>query len=491
MAQRTVDDPWSVVITAGQWAVLRDHLLRGDGDEHGAVLQCGIARSPRGTRLLVRDVVVATDGIDYIEGTRGYRKLTADFVARAIDACARQELAYLAVHNHGGRDRVTFSPTDMASHERGYPALLDINGGVPVGALVLAENAAAGDIWTSGGRRHALTRMRVPGRPQLTFTPGPIPARVADSTYDRQTRVFGDRGQALLSESKVAVVGLGGAGSLIAEYLARLGVGHLVFIDPDRLDPTNLPRVVGARRFDAMPWLQHSTRPRWMRDLGARIATPKVKIAERVARQASREVRITAVARSVVEADVAQLLTDCDHIFLAADSALARRVVNSVTHQYLVPNTQVGAKVSVINEQIADIFSVVRMSTPGSGCLQCNGLIPAWRLTEEATCEVQRRRQRYIDDENVHAPSVITLNAVAAARAVDDWLMTFGGLVDPNVGADHWVEYHPLTDDTVENQPARSPDCSHCGPTRFAIGDGAPLLARGGAPTPFVASKGE
>lgn len=483
MAQRTVNDPWSVVITAQQWNTLRDNLFRGDGEEHGAVLRCGIARSARGTRLLVRDVLMAADGIDYVEGTRGYRKLTAEFVADAIDACAEQGLAYLAVHNHGGRDRVAFSRTDMTSHERGYPALLDINGGVPVGALVFAESAVAGDIWTSGGRRHALTCFRVMGRPQLTLTPEPIPAQLADLTYDRQTRVFGDRGQALLAQSKVAVVGLGGAGSLIAEYLTRLGVGHLVFIDPDRLDTTNLPRVVGARRLDAMPWLQAGTRPRWMRDLGARVATPKVKIAARVARQASRTVQISAVARSVVDADVAALLTDCDHIFLAADSALARQVVNSISHQYLIPHTQVGAKVSVIDGQIADIFSVSRLSNPGSGCLQCNGLIPAWRLAEEAAGEVQRRRQRYIDDENIHAPSVITLNAVAAARAVDDWLIMIGGLVDPTVEADHWVEYHPLTDDVVELRPTRSPDCLHCGPTRFAIGDGAPLLARGESPT--------
>jgi molybdopterin/thiamine biosynthesis adenylyltransferase len=454
-------------------------MFRGDGDEHGAVLLCGIAHSPRGTRLLVRDVVTAADGVDYVEGTRGYRKLHANFVADTIDTSAQQGLAYLAVHNHGGHDRVGFSHTDMASHERGYPALLDINGGVPVGALVFADNAVAGDIWTSDGRRRAITHMRVTGRPQLTLTPEPMPAKMADPTYDRQTRVFGDRGQALLAQSKVAVVGLGGVGSLIAEYLARLGVGQLVLIDPDRLDPTNLPRVVGARRLDALPWFRKRTRPQWMQLLGARLATPKVKIAARVARRASRDVRISCIARSVVEYDVAASLTDCDHIFLAADSALARRLVNSVTHQYLITNTQVGSKVSVIDGRIADIFSVSRMSSPGSGCLQCNGLIPAWRLTDEATGELQRRRQRYVDDDDVHVPSVITLNAVAASRAVDDWLMAIGGLTDPALSADHWAEYHPLTDDVVEHQPAKSPDCTNCGSARLALGDGARLLARG------------
>lgn len=467
------------MITGEQWAVLHGHLFPGDGDEHGAVLRCGIARSPRGTRLLVRDVMTAIDDVDYVEGHRGYRKLTANFVADNIDACAEQGLAYLAVHNHAGRDRVGFSSTDMASHERGYPALLDINGGVPVGALVFASNAVAGDIWTGDGLRHTITHLRVAGRPKLIVTPEPVPAQVADPTYDRQTRIFGDRGQAILASCKVAVVGLGGVGSLVAEYLARLGVGELVFIDPDRLDPTNLPRVVGARRCDAVPLLQDHARPRWMQRLGARLATPKVKIAARVARQASRGIRITAVSHSVIEADVALLLTDCDHVFLAADSALARRLVNSISHQYLIPNTQVGSKVTVVDGQIADIFSVLRMSSPGSGCLQCNGLIPAWRLTEEATDQDQRRRQRYVDDDDVHAPSVITLNAVAASRAVDDWLMAICGLTDPKASPDHWVSYHPLTDEVVEQQPAKTSDCSHCGPSRFAIGDGAALLARG------------
>ncbi len=478
MAGRAVSDSWSVVITGEQWARLRGHLFPGDGDEHGAILRCGLARSPRGTRLLVRDVVLAIDGVDYVEGTRGYRKLTAEFVADNIDTCAREENAYIAVHNHGGLDRVGFSKTDMASHERGYPALLDINGGVPVGALVFASNAVAGDIWSSDGKRHPITGLRVVGRPQLALTPEPVPARVADPTYDRQTRIFGDRGQVILAGSKVAVVGLGGIGSLIAEYLARLGVGELLFIDPDRLDPTNLPRVVGARRADVVPLLQDESRPQWMRRLGARLATPKVKIAARVARQASRNVRITPIPRSVVEADVAALLTDCDHIFLAADSALARRLVNSITHQYLIPNTQVGSKVTVIDGQIADVFSVSRMSSPGNGCLQCNSLIPAWRLTEEATIEVQRRRQRYVDDEEIHAPSVITLNAVAASRAVDDWLMAIGGLPDSGANADHWVSYHPLTDEVIEHDPTKSSDCRHCGPSRFAIGDGAGLLVR-------------
>ena len=65
-------------------------------------------------------------------------------------------------------------------------------------------------------------------------------------------------------------------------------------------------------------------------------------------------------------------------------------------------------------------FSVVRQLVSGKTCLWCNGLINSARLAEEAASPEQRDAQRYVDD--VPAPSVITLNAVASAHAVDQYL---------------------------------------------------------------------
>ena len=48
--------------------------------------------------------------------------------------------------------------------------------------------------------------------------------------------------QALLSEGRVAIAGLGGLGSNVAYALARIGVGHLHLIDFDVVDITNLNR---------------------------------------------------------------------------------------------------------------------------------------------------------------------------------------------------------------------------------------------------------
>lgn len=472
MASRMIA-PWSVHITQDDWRALNAHLYPGDRDEHAAVLRCGLAQTSRGSRLLVHDILYAVDGTDYIPGDRGYRKLSADFVLNTAESCAEDQLVYLAVHCHGGTDRVEFSDIDMASHQRAYPALLDITERPAVGALVFAHNAVAGDIWLADGARVPIDRLQVMGRPQLRLHPEPLRPAHADETYDRQSRIFGDRGQHILATQRVAVIGLGGAGSLVNEYLARLGVGEILLIDPDRIEISNLSRVVGARRWDARSLLTTEDRPEWLRRIGRRLSVPKVKIAARVAREASRIVTVTTLFDDVLEHEVAQQLKDCDHIFLAADSHSARRLVDAITHQYFIPNTQVGAKVSLVKDtgEIADIFSVVRASVPGDGCLRCAQLISPVVLQEEGKSNGERRRQRYLDDDDVSAPSVITLNALAAAHAVNDWMMSVTGLTSDLVEPDRWVTIHPLVDETVEYRQRRDPHCPNCGPVRFARGD--------------------
>ena len=123
--------PWTLRLSPAIADELMGHLFPGDGDEHGAVIGASVVETARGTRLLARRLYLAEDGTDYVAGQRGYRMLTAAFVRDRIRDCAREGLAYLAVHCHGGANRVGFSGDDLASHERGYPALLDILGGQP------------------------------------------------------------------------------------------------------------------------------------------------------------------------------------------------------------------------------------------------------------------------------------------------------------------------------------------------------------------------
>ena len=452
--------PFSLRLPQTMWASIEEHLFPGDDDEHGAVIGASVVQTSRGSRLLGRQLFLATDGIDYVPGQRGYRMLTADFVRRCALECADQGLAYLAVHNHGGINIVRFSDDDMASHRRGYPALLDILDGPPVGALVFARRAVAGDVWLSPSHQVELDGAVVVGRSQQLLHPSPRKPPGADPLYDRQVHLFGDRGQDILAAQKVGIVGAGGAGSLINEYLARLGVGHVVVVDFDRVDPTNYPRLVGARPRDLCPrWLPHQ-----LARLLPKQTALKVKIAKRVARQANPRIRFDAVVGDVTEPAVAEHLIDCDAIFLAADSMRARLVINAICHQHLIPTWQVGAKVQVNSAtgEIDDIFSVVRQLVPGKTCLWCNQLVNPTRLAEEAAPAEQRAAQQYVDE--VVAPSVITLNAVAAAHAVNDYLSATVGLGDSyqeDQGV-NWTKHRPLDPRPAIEIPRQDPDCPEC-----------------------------
>lgn len=131
-------------------------------------------------------------------------------------------------------------------------------------------------------------------------------------------------------------------------------------------------------------------------------------------------------------------------------------MVNSIVHQYLIPGVQIGTKVQLCDDgKILDIFNVVRPMNPGEGCLWCNQLISPARLQEEALTPEQRRQQRYVDDDEAHAPSVITLNAVGAAHAVNDYLIRIVGLVAPDWDR-RWTRLHPIAPNAVDRVPVRA-----------------------------------
>jgi hypothetical protein len=292
--------------------------------------------------------------------------------------------------------------------------------------------------------------------------------------YDRQVRWLGDRGQHQLSQLKVAVIGAGGVGLPLVTMLARLGVGTIVVIDPDRVEPTNLTRLDVTRWSAMMPlrsW--HLLEP-----LANRLSSKKVRLAARAVRRANPHIECVEIDANVIEPKAALSIVDADFIFLAADSHQARMVFNAIVHQYLIPGIQIGTRIETEKDtgKVTDIRSNIRLVLPHSGCLRCNRLISGAKLQHESISENERRRNRYA--EELPAASVITFNTQSAGQAASDFLLMVGGLIEETVTTDYLrVQPRLRVMEPVVPLP-NSPQCPDSGTvmaSRRARGDSADL----------------
>lgn len=69
---------------------------------------------------------------------------------------------------------------------------------------------------------------------------------MTDDRFQRTKLLIGEENFLKLQNSTVAIFGIGGVGSFTVEALARTGIGHLVLIDKDNVDVTNINRQLHA-----------------------------------------------------------------------------------------------------------------------------------------------------------------------------------------------------------------------------------------------------
>ena len=67
-----------------------------------------------------------------------------------------------------------------------------------------------------------------------------------DKKFYRTELLIGKENIEKLSKMKIAIFGIGGVGSYVAEGLARMGIGNFVLIDSDKVEETNINRQIIA-----------------------------------------------------------------------------------------------------------------------------------------------------------------------------------------------------------------------------------------------------
>jgi len=143
----------------------------------------------------------------------------------------------------------------------------------------------------------------------------------------------------------VLVIGLGGLGSPVAMYLAASGVGHLVLVDDDDVDLTNLQRQI-----------VHDT---------ASIGMPKVASAERRLKALNPGVRITTIHRRLTDPELDDAVHAADLVVDTCDNFPTRFAVNRACVR--AKRALVSGAVTRFEGQV----SVFRPDVPDGACYRC------------------------------------------------------------------------------------------------------------------------
>jgi molybdopterin-synthase adenylyltransferase len=165
--------------------------------------------------------------------------------------------------------------------------------------------------------------------------------------YHRQRLVdgIGDQGQFAISNSTVAVVGVGALGCMSASMLARAGVGHLVLIDRDIVETTNLQRQVLFTEKDA------------------ETQQPKATAASIHLTKVNSDIKITAHVEDLNAKNVSRLLGGADVIVDGLDNFNTRYLLNDFAVKTNTPFMFAG----VIAGQ-GNVMTIIPETTP---CLRC------------------------------------------------------------------------------------------------------------------------
>ena len=182
--------------------------------------------------------------------------------------------------------------------------------------------------------------------------------------YAKQIRFggIGVEGQRKIADARVAVVGCGALGSVLANLLSRAGVGRLLILDRDFVERDNLQRQVLYNESD--------------------VGQPKAKVAERKLRQVNSEIVIEGRILDVDHRNIESQLLEpepVDVVLDGSDNFEIRFLINDVCVKHQLPWVYGGCLGAE-----GQVMSILPGKTACLNCLMLDGP-PAPGTT--ATCD--------------------------------------------------------------------------------------------------------
>jgi molybdopterin-synthase adenylyltransferase len=242
---------------------------------------------------------------------------------------------------------------------------------------------------------------------EAVLTPGEL------ERYDRQMliRELGELGQQRLRRARIAIAGAGGLGSPVAIYLAAAGIGTIGIIDNDEVKLSNLNRQI-----------LHGTE-----DVGRK----KVASASAKLKNLNPATEIVAVDRTIIDQNVADLLSGFEGVVDALDNLQTRFLLNKGALEHGIP---------LFHGAVRAFEGRAMTVIPGkTACLRCvyRGVMPEEKFPVIGV-----------------APAVI---GALQATEVIKYVAGIGKLL-----TDRFVIYDGLKMEFTELSVSRDPNCPHC-----------------------------
>lgn len=439
-----------LVLAAADADAIRGELTGGKNEACAVLYANETSRADGTVRLLVHEIQFPTAD-DYTKRGLIEAELSPEFVARVTKRAQREKYSLIFAHSHPGIEAPVFSHIDSLGEKRLADFLAHRHPTLEHAALVVSEGGMCA---RRLGKDEEICVVAVGSHREVIFDPTmPLPSNL--EIYDRQVRAFGSSGQQALQRLRIAIVGLGGTGSLVAQQLVHLGVRHFILVDPDVLESTNLNRVANAMPGD--------------------IGHPKVEIAARYINAVAQDSTITCVVGDITRSNTAKELLNADIIFGCTDSHGSRAVLQQISYQYLIPCIDVGTTIAVSEGSVTHIYGRVQLLAPGHACFTCSSLLDPNEVRRDMMSDFERQADPYIRGAREPAPAVMSLNSTVVSLSVTMLLSMVAGIP---VSARH-ILYNAINSAlrNVRSQP--HPNCYICSRSGgFARGDSWPLHAR-------------
>jgi molybdopterin/thiamine biosynthesis adenylyltransferase len=261
----------------------------------------------------------------------------------------------------------------------------------------------------------------------------------------RQVLAFGATGQKRIAAVHAGIIGLGGIGSQVAQALGYLGVVRFTLVDDDRVDLTNLNRLIGATPADA--------------DRQAL----KVDVAAQLLRAINPAVETAALARNLRTREALEALRACDVLFGCVDHDGPRLVLTELAAAYRLILIDAATEIGKPEENPEGFGGRVVVARPGDYCLLCANQIDQrvvkWELLSSSEERAFQAAHGYGLGAAAPAPGVVvSLNGVIANLAVTEFAMLATGLREPN----RMVTYKGMRGIVTRTTDEHRPDCFVC-----------------------------